>query len=125
MLRSKKFMSNLNFTNLSLQYNVFARDNGTPQLTSNTVTVTINIRRNQFPPVFQNEPYTRAITSSSLAGTSIVTVTATDADTFVSLVNYSDDLFIRTRLFLADIYELTSLMTPAKFWIKEYRSSDR
>ncbi|KAK3089813.1 hypothetical protein FSP39_006721 [Pinctada imbricata] len=75
----------------SFTYNVYAVDNGSPQLTSNTVQVTINIRRNQFPPTFQNEPYSRAITSSAGPGTSIITVTATDADTFApfNVVTYS------------------------------------
>lgn len=66
------------------QYNAFARDNGSPQLESASIPVTINVRRNQFPPVFQNEPYSRAITSSVGTGTSILSVTATDADNFVS-----------------------------------------
>lgn len=67
------------------QYNAFARDNGSPQLESASIPVTINVRRNQFPPVFQNEPYSRAITSSVGTGTSILSVTATDADNFVSV----------------------------------------
>ncbi|KAJ8318063.1 hypothetical protein KUTeg_003154 [Tegillarca granosa] len=70
---------------------VTATDLGSPALTSVPVTVVINIRRNRFPPVFQNEPYSRALGANVQIGTSVVTVTATDADTFspFNVVSYS------------------------------------
>ncbi|KAJ8316548.1 hypothetical protein KUTeg_005899, partial [Tegillarca granosa] len=74
-----------------ISYRVTATDLGSPALTSVPVTVVINIRRNRFPPVFQNEPYSRALGANVQIGTSVVTVTATDADTFspFNVVSYS------------------------------------
>jgi hypothetical protein len=61
---------------------VFARDQGTPQLQSDqSATVTINVIRNNFGPVFQDTPYRTDISQSISSGTSVYRVTATDADT--------------------------------------------
>jgi hypothetical protein len=76
--------------NLSLfQMTVFARDFGTPQLQSlESATVTINVIRNNFGPVFQNTPYAREISQSIATGTSVFRVNATDADTSVSVYRH-------------------------------------
>ena len=55
-----------------------------PNPLSSRVTVTINIIRNDNAPVFINEPYGGTISSAIGVGTSLLTVTATDADTVVS-----------------------------------------
>ena len=60
-------------------------DNGFPVRCANT-TGTITVTRNQFPPNFINEPYTRSITESTTVGSTIVTLTATDNDLAGSLV---------------------------------------
>lgn len=65
---------------LCLQFNVRANDLGSPQLTSNTVPVTITVIRNTVPPVFMQEPYSADITTGFFQGASIIQVTATDAD---------------------------------------------
>ncbi|XP_078316513.1 protocadherin Fat 4-like isoform X2 [Crassostrea virginica] len=60
---------------------VLARDNGNPpQFSVDRATVTINVIRNLFPPVFQGEPYISTLTFNSASGTSVLQVTATDAD---------------------------------------------
>ena len=63
---------------------MIARDGASPPRTSNAVQVTINILRNNNPPVFVNEPYSTSVTSAVSAGISLFSVTATDADTRVS-----------------------------------------
>lgn len=60
-------------------------DLGTPALTSQSIPVTINIQRNNNPPVFINEVYTEDITDSFFLGANILRVTATDADISVSV----------------------------------------
>ena len=62
---------------------MIARDGAPNPRTSNPVQVTINILRNNNPPVFINEPYSVSLTSAVSVGTSLFTVTATDADTRV------------------------------------------
>ncbi|KAH3873303.1 hypothetical protein DPMN_036535 [Dreissena polymorpha] len=64
----------------SYTFNVRANDLGSPQLTSNTVPVTITVIRNNFAPVFINEIYSADITTGFFSGASIIPVTATDAD---------------------------------------------
>lgn len=65
---------------------ITARDFGTPRLqTTNPITVTIFVIRNQFSPVFQSLPYARNMQQTVSAGTSVFQVTATDADTRVGL----------------------------------------
>ena len=63
---------------------VIARDGASPPRTSNAVQVTINILRNNNPPVFVNEPYSTSVTAAVSTGISLFSVTATDADTRVS-----------------------------------------
>ncbi|WAQ96421.1 FAT4-like protein [Mya arenaria] len=60
---------------------VYARDYGTPRIQSNDfATVTITVIRNENCPVFQNTPYSTDISQSVATGTSVFSVTATDAD---------------------------------------------
>ena len=56
-----------------------ACDNGLPQRCANS-TGTITVTRNQFPPVFFNEPYSRVIQESTPLGSSIIQLTAQDND---------------------------------------------
>ena len=65
------------------QYLVRVRDQGTPQRTSDPIPLTIFIQRNNYPPVFINEVYTRDITDTFQQGANIITVTAMDNDTVV------------------------------------------
>ena len=48
-------------------------------------TVTINVIRNLFPPVFQGEPYNSTLTFNIASGTNVLQVTATDADSQVHI----------------------------------------
>ena len=67
------------------QFNVQLRDQGTPVRVANQeAQVTINIQRNALAPVF-NVSYTRTIREDVNIGTSIITVTAYDGDTNVSI----------------------------------------
>ncbi|XP_046564129.1 protocadherin Fat 1-like, partial [Haliotis rubra] len=61
-------------------FTVYAQDGGTPPLRSQFVTVRINVTRNNFPPVFVNEPYSQSLLATASAGDGVVQVTATDAD---------------------------------------------
>lgn len=66
---------------------VIARDNGVPSLQSqNSATVTINVIRNNQPPVFQNTPYVQSVSQSTTQNTPVFQVTATDADVVSLLV---------------------------------------
>jgi len=61
---------------------VGAYDLGTPQrVASQDATVFISVQRNQFDPVFINQPYDRTIQQDVGLGTFVVRVTATDRDT--------------------------------------------
>ncbi|RUS85645.1 hypothetical protein EGW08_006591, partial [Elysia chlorotica] len=62
------------------EFTVNTFDSGSPVLTGETATVIVNVIRNRNPPVFINEPYATAVSQNSFPGTSIYTVTATDAD---------------------------------------------
>ena len=53
---------------------------------SSNATLTVNILRNQAPPVFISEPYSRTIDRNTGVDTSILTVTATDNDIQVMLL---------------------------------------
>lgn len=62
-----------------------ATDQGSsPRSASQPATVTINVIRNQFPPVFVNTPYATSLPFTVAAGSSVYNVNATDADTRVS-----------------------------------------
>jgi hypothetical protein len=79
----------MNDATVTFQMTITARDFGTPRLQTTTpITVTIFVIRNQFSPVFQNLPYARNMQQTVTAGTSVFQVTATDADTRVSLSVY-------------------------------------
>lgn len=70
-----------------LQLDVRAFDQGSPVLTATaTVPVTINVLRNNNPPVFINVPYGRSISKDTQVGRSVFRVTATDADNLVSFI---------------------------------------
>jgi len=62
-----------------LQLGLRACDNGLPQRCANS-TGTITITRNQFPPIFVNEPYQRTIQETFLLSDTVLTVTARDND---------------------------------------------
>jgi len=64
---------------------VVAYDNGSPSKEAET-TVTININRNQFRPVFQETSLNARIPETVNYGMSIQSVTATDADQVVSFL---------------------------------------
>ncbi|GFN78435.1 protocadherin fat 4, partial [Plakobranchus ocellatus] len=63
------------------EFTVETFDSGFPVLTGETATVIVNVIRNQNPPVFISEPYATQLSQNSFPGTSVITVTATDADT--------------------------------------------
>ena len=67
------------------QFNVFARDIGTPVRTSSQpATVRIFVERNLNAPEFVNEPYSNNINFNAAPGSSVFQVTTTDADNVVS-----------------------------------------
>ncbi|XP_071105610.1 protocadherin Fat 4-like isoform X2 [Haliotis cracherodii] len=59
---------------------VVARDHGSPSLDSTPASVTINVRRNDFPPVFNNEPYTTDLREDASVNDTVFTVNAVDRD---------------------------------------------
>ncbi|KAL3878042.1 hypothetical protein ACJMK2_035678, partial [Sinanodonta woodiana] len=63
----------------SFQLTVRACDDGIPQC-CNSSTVTIQVSMNAASPVFQNEPYTNTVPDTTPIGSSILKLTATDAD---------------------------------------------
>ncbi|XP_071083745.1 protocadherin Fat 4-like [Haliotis cracherodii] len=68
-----------------------AKDGGTPQLTGD-VNVTIVIDDlNDNPPVFNPTQYTGSVNENTVAGTSILTVTVTDADAHNGAITLSID----------------------------------
>jgi hypothetical protein len=66
---------------------VTATDQGINPL-SNSITVTVDVDRNANAPVFQNIPIIQEIDENRVTGQVFYTVTATDADTVVSLKVY-------------------------------------
>lgn len=56
-----------------------AFDGGSPAKSASALLI-VNILRNQFPPRFVNEPYSRTIDRNEGTSTNIITVTATDDD---------------------------------------------
>ena len=65
---------------MPLQLRVVGRDQGTPQQTG-TATVTVNVERNTYSPIFQNaNTYTANIADTFTPSLPIITVIATDAD---------------------------------------------
>lgn len=76
----------------------YALDNGLPQRNStNTASIFITVLRNQFAPVFQfTNTYFTSIQESLPGGSSVFTVTATDADSTVCTMNIALFRFART-----------------------------
>ncbi|KAH9514452.1 hypothetical protein Btru_025291 [Bulinus truncatus] len=65
-----------------------AQDQGTPPLSApTTCTVTVNVYRDLYAPVFVNTPYDTTLTNNAVIGTTVVRVTATDADTTIPFGN--------------------------------------
>ena len=60
---------------------LLARNRGDAQLTSAPFTLTVTVRRNQFTPVFQNEPYSFTLNVPVQDGQQIGLFSATDSDT--------------------------------------------
>ena len=67
------------------QLSVRASDQRIPERVDDSVVV-IDILRDQFPPVFQNEPYGVAITDNQVANISIYQVSGFDQDRRVSSI---------------------------------------
>ena len=63
------------------QVHLLAVDKAHKPMNSSMGTLTIMVIRNKKHPVFQNEPYTRTVSQNSIAGTSLITMVASDADT--------------------------------------------
>lgn len=60
---------------------------GTPSLESQqNAVVTLTVVRNDAPPIFTQDPYTKTIQEDIPAGQSVIDVLANDADTVVSEV---------------------------------------
>ena len=57
-----------------------ARDQGSPIRTAQAIARVVIEDLNDNSPIFQNTPYKASISESSLAGTSVITVAATDKD---------------------------------------------
>ena len=69
-------------------------DSGSPVLFGPQATVIVNVIRNLNAPEFINEPYVSQVAQNALVGTSVVQVTATDADASVSCSGFlSHSLF--------------------------------
>ena len=68
-------------------FTVVATDGG-GRTSSQNAQVTINVRRNLFPPVFSNTPYTTTIPFTISSGFSVFDVNATDRDTVVCLIEF-------------------------------------
>ena len=61
------------------------KDKGNPSKSAaTTALVTVPVGRNLNPPVFTSSPFTATVPSSAAAGTSVLQITYTDADTLVS-----------------------------------------
>lgn len=72
-----------------LQITVSLRDNGlpTPRSSQSNAVVTVNILRNENPPIFFNTTFSAQIFETVPAGTSVAQVTASDADVNVSTLS--------------------------------------
>ena len=64
-----------------------AADLGYPTLTGDA-TLTVNILRNQEPPIFLNEPYSVQVERNQGIGSNIFRVTATDDDLQVCILTF-------------------------------------
>lgn len=70
---------------LYIQFDVTLRDLGQPvsRSTNDVATVTVNVNRNEFAPIFFNSTYYADILETQAVGSGVVTVTAQDQDTSV------------------------------------------
>lgn len=70
---------------LYIQFDVTLRDLGQPvsRSTNEVATVTVNVNRNEFAPIFFNSTYYADILETQAVGSGVVTVTAQDQDTSV------------------------------------------
>ena len=64
---------------ICFQMEVTSSDQGIPKKSAK-VTVQVNVRRNQFSPKFVQNRYNVTVDSRDIAGTLILTITATDGD---------------------------------------------
>ena len=65
---------------------------GHPPLTSNNMTLMIQVFRNDNPPVFDKKIYTQSISQDFQVGQQVVNVKATDRDPQVSIITYSHQM---------------------------------
>ena len=73
-----------------LQLTITARDLGSPSRAAiNTATVTVNVNRNNNPPVFRNTPYDVTISTPAAASSSVRAITVTDSDLVVGALSSS------------------------------------
>lgn len=73
-----------------VQLTITARDLGNPSRSAiNTATVTVNVNRNNNPPVFRNTPYDVTISTPASASSSVRAITVTDSDLVVGAVSSS------------------------------------
>ncbi len=63
-----------------MQMLVVARDRGSPSLESTPASVTINVQRNDNPPVFTSEPYITNLREDASVNDPVFTVNAVDTD---------------------------------------------
>lgn len=64
----------------SFQLLIRAKDGGTPPLTSQTLTLTVNVRRNMYAPYFIGTPYRTSVNQTATSGTPVIQVRAQDQD---------------------------------------------
>lgn len=81
MFCDKLMFPGITALNVFLQFSIYAFDKGNPSRRSLLpAQVTINVLRNQNPPIYTNLPKEIEIEETESANTVIYTVTATDAD---------------------------------------------
>ena len=73
---------------------IVAQDLGHPPLTSNNMTLMIQVFRNDNPPVFDKKIYTQSISQDFQVGQQVVNVKATDRDPQVSIITYSHQMCV-------------------------------
>ena len=72
---------------LASQMRVSAKDQGVP-VRSSQAQITVNIRRSQFPPVFDRSVYELTVSENVRIGNGIATVRATDQDAAAGALVY-------------------------------------
>lgn len=68
-----------------LQFQVVATDKGRTPLLSLPASVSIDVIKNQNPPVFVNKPYNRTVNENTPVGNTIIRISAVDVDTRVRI----------------------------------------